>query len=347
MRFIKFIKFIKFVKFNFLLYKLLTFCLFLVLLWGCVNSPLSTDHSPQITNIEKLTKEIEADPKNADLYNERAKYYLEQKQNDNALDDINKALQINPDKSGYYCTLSDCYFAKGSVLKCTEALEKALNIDPKNTEALLKIAELNFFFKKYNKTYEFIKKALDIDKFNPKAYFMRGMALKENGDTAKAVADLQTSTEQDPKNIEAFVQLGLLYSAKKSKLAIAYFDNALNIDPKSIEARYAKGMFYQENGDYNNAIESYNTIIQTNPNYKYAYFNLGYIHLVYLKVYDIAIDYFTKAIKCDANYFEAYYNRGYSFEMRGDMVNAKADYKKALELKTNYQKAIDGLNRIQ
>ena len=28
------------------------------------------------------------------------------------------------------------------------------------------------------------------------------------------------------------------------------------------------------------------------------------------------------------------------------MVNARADYKKSLELKTNYKKAIDGLNRI-
>ena len=105
-------------------------------------------------------------------------------------------------------------------------------------------------------------------------------------------------------------------------------------------------MFYQETADFNNAIETYTTIIQIDPNYKFAYFNLGYIHLVYLKVYDVAIDYFTKAIKADPAYAEAYYNRGYSFELRGDMINAKTDYKKALELKTNYQKAIEGLNRV-
>ena len=183
--------------------------------------------------------------------------------------------------------------------KCREALDKALNLNSKNTEALLRIAEMNIFLKKIDKTFEYIQKALDIDKINPKAYFIRSMALMEHGDTAKAVADLQTATEQDPKYYEAYFELGELFSLRKSKLAIAYFDNALNIEPNSIEARYGKAMFYQENGEYNDAIETYNTIIQINPNYKNAYYNLGYINLVYLKVFDAAIDYFTKAIKCD------------------------------------------------
>ena len=328
--------------------KIVIISLLLALLFACSNNSnkKTVVGSQQAVSIEKLTDQIKADPKNGDLYNERAKAYLGQKQSDLALADINKALQIDPDKSKYYCTLSDCYFASGSVTKCSQALEKALKLDSKNTEALLKVAELNYFFKKYDLTFEYIKKTLDVDKFNPKAYFLRSMAFREKGDTAKAVADLQTTTEQDPKNTEAYIELGVLFSLKKSKLALAYFDNALKIEPKNITALYGKGMFYQETADFNNAIETYTTIIQIDPNYKFAYFNLGYIHLVYLKVYDVAIDYFTKAIKADPAYAEAYYNRGYSFELRGDMINAKTDYKKALELKTNYQKAIEGLNRV-
>ncbi len=297
-------------------------------------------------SIEKINQKILANPDNADLYNDRAKIYLELKQTNNALSDINRALTINTKKAEFYCTLSDIYFSMGKVVKSGDALDKALSIEPDNTEALLKIAELSLFFKKYDKTFEYIKKVLDIDKLNPKAYFMRGMAFKEYGDTAKAVADLHAATEQDSRYYDAYIQLGLLYSIKKNKLAIDYFNNALIIQPKSIEARYAKAMFYQETGDYNNAIETYTNIIQLDSKYKFAYFNLGYIHLVYLKVYNAAIDYFTKAIQCDPDYYEAFYNRGYCFELRGDILNARADYKKALELKVNYKKAIDGLNRI-
>lgn len=318
-------------------------------LFSCKNksdNAASDKNKPQNISIDKWSEKIKADPNNAELYNERANVYLAQKLTDNALSDINKAISINSKKPAFYCTLSDIYFSIGKVVRCEEALNKAIDIDSKNPEALLKLAELNFFFKKYNKTFEYIKKALDVDKINPKAYFMRGMALKENGDTARAIADLQTASEQDPQNVDTYIQLGLLFSAKKNKLAIDYFNNALNIDPKNIEAKYAKAMFFQETGEYNKAIETYSNIAKENPSYKFAYYNLGYIHLVYLKVYNVAIDYFTQAIKADPAYFEAYYNRGYSFEMRGDITNARADYKKALEIKTNYQKAIDGLNRI-
>ena len=129
--------------------------------------------------------------------------------------------------------------------------------------------------------------------------------------------------------------------------AIDYFNNALNIEPKSIEARYALGMFCQENEEYNKAIEAYTTILQIDPDYREAHYNLGYIHLVYLKVYDVAAKHFTDAINCDSNFAEAYYNRGYCFELLGDINNAKTDYEKALKIKTNYSKAIEGLNRIQ
>ena len=300
----------------------------------------------QAPGIEKLTEQINASPNDPELYNLRAKAYLEKKETDNALTDINKALSFNGNKAAFYCTLSDIYFAMGKVGRCNDALDKALVLDPKNPDALMKEAELNFFFKRYNKTFEFIQKVLELDKINPAAYFMRGMALKESGDTARSIADLQTTIEQDPKNFEAMTQLGLLFAAKKNKIAVDYFNNALNINPKSIESRYAIAMYYQDNEEYNKAIESYNTIIQQDPGYKFAYYNLGYIHLVYLKVYDVAIDYFTRAIKCDANYFEAYFNRGYCYELRGDVYNARADYKKALELKSNYPRAIDGLNRL-
>jgi len=90
----------------------------------------------------------------------------------------------------------------------------------------------------------------------------------------------------------------------------------------------------------------YFDIIKKDPNYKFAYYNLGYIHLVYLEVYTESVKYFTKAIAIDPNYVEAYYNRGYAYELRGDITNARMDYEMALQLRTNYPLAIEGLNRL-
>lgn len=293
-----------------------------------------------------LNKQIADDPDNPDLYNNRAKYYSENQKFDEALSDINKALILDSTKAEYFLTLSDIYFGTGKIKNCQAAIQKSINIDPECSDGLLKMAELNLYFKEYDKTIEYVNKTLDVDKVNAKAYFIKGMTYKEKGDTAKAIANFITATDQDNEYYHAFMQLGIIFATRHNKLAEDYYNNALKLNPKSIEALYGLGMYYQETADYKKAITAYDSILTINPKYKQAHFNLGYIHLVYLQVYSQAIKHFTNAINCDPDYAEAYYNRGYSYELSGNVISAKADYTKALELKSNYQKAIDGLNRI-
>jgi tetratricopeptide (TPR) repeat protein len=142
------------------------------------------------------------------------------------------------------------------------------------------------------------------------------------------------------------MELGLLFSIRNNRLAVDYFENALKLNPKSIEALYGLGMFYQGNGETHKAIMEYDSILRIDPKYKMAHFNIGYIYLVYIRDYKKAVEYFTDAISCDSKYAEAFYNRGYTYELMGDMQNAKKDYNNALKIRTNYQKPIDGLNRI-
>lgn len=293
-----------------------------------------------------LNKQINGDPDNPDLYNKRAKYYSGLQKFDEALSDINKALILDSSKADYFLTLSDIYFGTGKIKNCQAAIQKSINIDPNYSDGLLKMAELQLYFKEYKKTIEYINKALDINNINAKAYFMKGMTYKEMGDTAKAVSNFIKATDQDNEYYHAYIQLGIIFATKHNKLAEDYYNNALRLNPKSIEALYGLGMYYQEDAEYNKAITAYDSILTINPNYKQAHFNLGYIHLVYLRIFPKAIKHFTDAINCDPNYAEAYYNRGYCFELSGNKNSAKADYKKALEIKSNYQKAIDGLNRL-
>ena len=56
--------------------------------------------------------------------------------------------------------------------------------------------------------------------------------------------------------------------------------------------------------------------------------------------------FFDESIKKDPEYFEAYYNRGYAYELSGDYRKAYEDYQKSLKIKVNYDKAIEGLNRL-
>jgi tetratricopeptide (TPR) repeat protein len=59
-----------------------------------------------------------------------------------------------------------------------------------------------------------------------------------------------------------------------------------------------------------------------------------------------AITYFNQAVGLDDRYAEAFMNRGYCYEMLKDFGNAKADYEMVLKLIPNYEKAIEGMNRL-
>lgn len=309
-----------------------------------VNEDAALDSLPP--ELAAITRKINNDPKNALLYQERSLWYLENKETENALNDITRAVSLDDDNSKLYLSLSDVYFVMGRIQKCKESLNKALELNPEETEAYLKLAELSLYMKEYPQTFEYTAKALELDNLAAKADFINGMAYKDLGDTAKAVKCFQKTVEKDQEYYHAFMQLGLIFSVKQSPLAADYFNNAIRLNPRSIEALYGLAMFYQETFKYNKAIETYTQILKIDPKYKFAHYNLGFIHLVYLQVYDVAAKHFTDAITCDQNYTEAYYNRGYCYELMGDVMNARKDYKQALQIRPNYTKAVEGMNRL-
>jgi tetratricopeptide (TPR) repeat protein len=151
---------------------------------------------------------------------------------------------------------------------------------------------------------------------------------------------------QDQDFFDAYLQLGLIFSSKKNPLAAEYFNTAINIQPENILPYYSLGLFYQENGQLQKALSTYRMILEMQPNHVNTLYNIGYINLVYLQDFGKAVEYFTLVIELEPSYSEAYYNRGYAYEMLGEYGQARGDYKKTLEIKTNFQKAIDALNRL-
>ena len=296
--------------------------------------------------LNDLNKKIESDPDNADLYNSRARVFLMQNQFDLALKDIHKAVTLSPDNPEYYLTLSDVYILMGKTDNCRDALNKVLTLDPKNNKAFLRLAKLNLIIKEYKTSMDFIGKALEVEKVNPQAYFTKALVLLETGDTVKAVEDLKRAVDQNQNYFEALVQLGELYSIRKDKMAADYFNNALRIQPGSVETLYMLGMFYQETGQYDQAIKTYTTLSKVDTSFRNAPYNCGYISLVYLKDFKKAVTYFSAAIEKDPGYFEAFFNRGYAYELDGDYQKAAEDYHQSLSIETNYDKAIEGLNRL-
>lgn len=298
------------------------------------------------SELREINTQIEKNPNDHKLIHQRALIHLKESRPYEALSDISKALQLDPQNTTYTITLADIYFSLGNIENTRKSLITAQDNDPSNTEPVLKLAELNFILKDYEKMSLYLNRVLEIDNTNAKAWLMRGMALKEQGEKEKALRAMKEATLLDPDYYSAFVEAGILSKQLKSHLAQDYLTHAINLKPQQIDARYALAMYFQENGKLNEAIQEYYTILSIDKKFVHAHFNLGYIHLVDLMLYDKAISHFDNAIQIDPRFAEAWYNRGYAFELKGDIEAARRNYQEALAIKSNYRMAIDGLNRL-
>jgi len=300
-----------------------------------------------LDQIDELNRGVGQDPSNADLYLLRAKLYYENEEYNQAMNDIANALEIDSTNAEYFITLSDIYVGLGKIPEALGALEEANRMDSENTSALTKLAELYIIFRDYKKALDYIDNAIKINEIEPKPYFLRGIVLLENSDTLKGIRNFQKAIDVDNDFFDAHLQLGMLYAGRKNKLAVDYLNNALNIDPGNKEVTYYLALFYQETNNYDKAIQFYNAILDDDPDFYFALYNIGFINLVYLKDFETAIDYFTQTVDINSEYADAYYNRGFAYELLKDVDNSRSDYNKALEFNPNYEKAVEGLNRIE
>jgi tetratricopeptide (TPR) repeat protein len=297
--------------------------------------------------IESLSRQIMQDSSNAGLFRDRAMLYLAQQNPNRALRDMNAAITLNPGNPRFMLDLADIFLSMGLIENTMESLNKALSLDPANMETLLKLAEINLILQQYVAAVEYSDKAIVLERSNPLPYFIKAYTFAETGDTLRAIKTYLEAITVDQEYYDAYIQLGLIYSKTKNRLAIDYLNNALNIRPESIEALYALALVYQEQEQADNAIQTYNRLLLINPEHIHAIYNLGYVHLVLLNDYEQAITYFDKVLELNPEYYDALYNKAYCYELLGDPSTAWDLYKQVLEIAVNHEKAINGLNRLE
>ena len=126
------------------------------------------------------------------------------------------------------------------------------------------------------------------------------------------VAQLTQVIEQNPNDVQIVFNRGLAYYRRaKYNDAIADFTKAIVWDRHFILALFKRGAAYYHIGDYENAIINLNQVIGFDGGNSYpgAYYKRGLAYQAQYDYYD-AIDDFTKAIELHPNFAEAYYKRG-------------------------------------
>ena len=325
---------------------------FVIIFTGC-NRPLSVSEQSEsdtsttkVDSLDILTVLIRQDPENPEFHYRRALQWMSRDNFDSAMRDIGVATRLDSTEPAYYLALADIYLNRNKLQNSVAAVDRALELEPRNIKALLKQAEIHLVVGNHLEALKHLDRVIELDDLNDKAIFLRGVVFMETGDTSRAVRNFQKAIDINQEYMEAYMQLGILYSLKKNRIALDYFNSVLNMDPDNLEAKYSIAIFYQEAGEYENAMSAYGSILVDKPDFYIAHYNMGYIELVYRENYEDAIEHFTEAIGINPEYADAYYNRGLSYEMLGDVQNSYENYKEAVTLQPNHPKALEGLKRI-
>ena len=134
---------------------------------------------------------------------------------------------------------------------------------------------------------------------------------------------------------------------KQGKLeeAITAYKKAIEINPNFAFAYDNMGNSLSDQGKYDEAIAAHKKAIELDPNDATAYDNMG-VALEKQGKYDEAITAYKKAIELDPNYSFAYYNMGNALNDQGKLDEAITAYKKAIELDPNFASAYYNMGTV-
>lgn len=217
-----------------------------------------------------------------------------------------------------------------------------------------------------------ISKKIETNPEDASLYFKRGILLRGADQDSLALRDFEKTIQLDSTKSKYFSAIGdLLFDKKDISGSVIWFQKAIAIDPNdetahlkianmflfskdypkvfaeintvlrqnvyNAEAYFLKGMCYKDMGETDRAISSFQTAVQTEPNYFDGYMQLG---LLYTKKKDpIALQYFDNAIKVDSMNMEGHYAKAMYFQSQEQYEDAKKVFKQALNTNRDYAEA--------
>ncbi len=326
--------------------------------------------------LDDYTTAIKKDKKNDRAYAQRGKLYYDLANYTAALADYQAASKLAPTNDNYLVEIARCLLVLGQVDEARATLTSVTTLYPNNANAwqllsLLSLAEDNitesidqqirYLNLSYKNTGEFgdarllvaaadtqysyllnaISEQIRQNTGYPKAFYRSILALvymeKEYyEDAIKELNTLETGTANPFILVNRAECYQKLYKYRK---AITDYTALLQFDERYAAYRLNRGDCYLAIDDFTNALNDYSYVIQNIPSAANFGYYLRAMAQVEQKKYDAALSDIERAIELfpDAG---LYIWQGRLHLVKGDTVQAKADFEQVLALDTTYDNSV-------
>lgn len=183
---------------------------------------------------------------------------------------LKRATELNPKLVDVHTTLAQLYLDKGETEKALIRQRLAVELDPNNIASWKKMGEI------YDRAG---------DKEKAKASFDRAKDLKEapqkiaaSQAEAQAAAEFQAGTQLMDKGEKALAAKATENAKKYFAEAVPHLQAAVKANPKMWEAYYNWGLALFQSSDTDGALKVWKDLLQQNPNYIRATYNIGMVN---------------------------------------------------------------------
>jgi len=194
------------------------------------------------------------------------------------------------------------------------AYKKAYELTPEDKYLLNDVAVNLYNFKRFNESAKYFEKLIALGKNDANDYLQVGKAYNQAKNFTKADSALSLLIQKFPENIQGYVWMANTYSAmdpdNNQGIAKPKFEmliqkartDSVKYSSELFNAYRFMGSFYFSQKNYQKARDSYNMIINLNPNNKdfkeSGYYSIG-LSYYYGGEYEKAIEFFNKTLEVD------------------------------------------------
>ena len=178
-----------------------------------------------------------------------------------------RASRTNPSSAITQSLAASCALGAGRLEEAQRLIEAALKLNPVETSSWFILAET---LKAQGRMIDAIAAAEKAKRLWPRdeaVNLLLGDLRSLTGDSLGASADYQAALSGNPSSVSALLREGdMLFSRSQIVNAVVVLSQAVKLDPFSVPALNKLGAAYMRAGDYENALNSYQSLLDLNGN---------------------------------------------------------------------------------
>lgn len=196
-----------------------------------------------------------------------------------------------------------------SVIDPFDSINTQIKANPNDATLYFERAKVHYGLRDLSSSLSDVGRALRLDSTNHEFYILLSDLKLLNKESRESRDALLKAHKIAPRNTDILVKLGELYMVVgDADASFKYLNLALKEDVYLAAAYRLKGFNYKYLGDTINAVSSFQTAVEQDPNDYDAYMQLGLLHAEGGK--ELALDYFNNAIRISPASAEALYAKG-------------------------------------